>query len=301
MLDTRYLLMAAALLATAFAPALSFAQTDGEVTATYSSSYEVETPDVTRPVTLGLEYHLYSPGEQVMVTGSVWSEILENVENLNVINVELKDGNGNVIDRQEASVEGDGSYTAILQILENTSTGTYTVESRVELEADALGIIEAIAAATLMASHEFVVAERASYTVEAEEQSFEVIIASNSEVDNFVFDQEGMKIAFSVEGEDFTRGVAEITIPKVLLSGDMHVFIDGSLMAEEDVIVKSETESETVFEINYDHSVHEVEVTGTNVIPEFPVVAVITAAALSVIVGISVARTRGYFGGLWGN
>lgn len=300
MTEARYILVAAALLAAAFAPALSFAQADGQVTTSYDSSYEIETPDATKPVTVGLEHHLYSPGEDIAVTGAVWTEILNRVENLTAVTIELKDENGNAIDRQEASLGTNGNFTTSVQLPDNAGAGTYTVESRAEVEGDDLGIIEAITSATLNSSMQFVVAEPAEYEAKAEEQDFQVAIASNSEVDNFVFDQEGKKIAFSVEGEDRTAGVTEVTIPKALLSGEMQVFLDGELLSEQDVILKSDTAQESTFEINYDHSIHEVEVTGTNVIPEFPIVTVVAAASMLAIVGVTVARTRGYLTRMWG-
>lgn len=286
--------IAAVLLAAAFTPTLSFAQTEADVTTSYDSSYEVEQPDVTKPVTTGLEYHLYAPGEGVSATGSVWEEILSRVENLTAVTVELKDREGDAIDRQEASLDASGSYNATVQIPENAGAGTYTVETRAELEGDDLGIIELITSATLQSSMQFVVSERAEYDVEAEGQGFRVAIASNSEVDNFVFDQEGKKIAFSVEGGDGTKGVTEVTVPKSLLSGEMKVFLDGELLSEQDVILKSDTAQESTFEINYDHSVHEVEVTGTNVIPEFPIASIVAAASMLAIVGVMVVRARGY-------
>ena len=294
MINATLPMIAAVLLAAALTPTLSFAQTEADVTTSYDSSYEVEQPDVTKPVTIGLEHHLYAPGEGVSVTGAVWTEILSRVESLTTVTVELKDQEGDAIDRQEASLDADGSFNATVQIPDNAGAGMYTVETRAELEGDNLGIIESITSATLQSSIQFVVSERAEYDVEAEGQDFRVAIASNSKVDNFVFDQEGKKIAFSVEGEDGTNGVTEVTVPKVLLSGEMKVFLDRELMSEEDVILKSDTAQESTFEINYDHSVHQVEVTGTNVIPEFPVVTVVAAASMLAIVGVTVVRTRGY-------
>jgi hypothetical protein len=51
------------------------------------------------------------------------------------------------------------------------------------------------------------------------------------------------------------------------------VLIDGEAVAAEsnDIIVKSNTEADAIFEINYSHSEHTVEVTGTRLsaTPEF--------------------------------
>lgn len=289
-----------ALLIVPILPSAAFAQnqTSTEAEASYSSSYQVEEPDTITPVTVGLEYHLYNSGNEVSVRGSVLDELVEQVDNLDLVKVELKDGEGNVVARQDATVEGSGNYSTTLKIPDNAEPGTYTVESRVEIEADALGIVEAITSATLFSSMEFVVADHAEYSVSAEGEDFQVMIASNSEVDGFEFNQEQKKVTFSVDGDDGAIGVTEITIPKALLSGDMKVFIDENLVPQEDVVLKSETEAETTFEINYTHSVHRMDITGTNVIPEFPAVVVIMAVAISAIVGMTIiGKTRGFLGG----
>jgi hypothetical protein len=80
----------------------------------------------------------------------------------------------------------------------------------------------------------------------------------------------------------------------------MVVSIDGRAVAEDssDVIVTSDTTTEMTLEINYPHSEHTIEITGTNVIPEFPVSMVVMAAALaSIIVAVTAAGKRALIGG----
>ena len=52
------------------------------------------------------------------------------------------------------------------------------------------------------------------------------------------------------------------------------------LASEGQVLLKSDTENQTTFEVNYSHSIHQIEVTGTTVAPEFPFVALIAAGAV---------------------
>jgi hypothetical protein len=166
-----------------------------------------------------------------------------------------------------------------------------------------LGLLDAELVAKLESSSQFVVGTSSSFEVTAEveggqEQQFEVEITSNSNVDNVRLNQTEKKVAFTVEGETGTRGVAEVTIPKAMLSGEMVVLIDGQVVTAEsnDVIVKSNTETEIIFEINYDHSEHDVEVQGTNVVPEFPVSTVVMAAAIgSIIAAVTFAKKVGFF------
>lgn len=256
---------------------------DAEVQAGYVLSYPVATAQITSPVTINIENRLYYPGDSVTVTGSVWSELVQRVDALDVVKVEIKDGSGNVVARDDANVTADGSYGTTLKLLDSAGKGTYTLEARVELEADALGIVKAMTSAALQSSIEFAVADRVEHDVDAEGRNFTVWIASNSGVNGFEFQQQEKKVAFFVEGNDGTTGVTEITIPKELLSGQMTVLIDQNVVAKENVLLKSDTEAETTFEINYKHSIHRVEVAGTNVVPEFPLALVIMAAGVGMI------------------
>ncbi|HXV46222.1 MAG TPA: MG2 domain-containing protein [Nitrososphaera sp.] len=279
-------------------PVLAQSDDDGKVNVEgsaqeeYPTSYELASPDVTKPLTLQLEYHLYNPGEDVKVRGSVWSELVEKVDALNIIKIEAKDGQGNVVAREDAAVESDGKYGTSFALLDSAQEGTYTVEARIELEADALGIVNAITSAALQSSIEFAVAEPAEHKVIAENQDFAVIIASSSGINGFTFNQQDKKVTFFAEGNDGTAGITEITIPKALLSGEMTVLIDQNLATEGSVILKSNTEVESTFEINYKHSIHRVEVAGTNVIPEFPMALLIMAATIGSVIVVTVSKRR---------
>jgi hypothetical protein len=283
-----------ALTVTMFAyPALAqdtSANGNGNVTVDYSTSYETASADVAKPVTVQLESHLYHPGDTADIQGYVWMDLINRVDALNLVKVEVKDNVGNIVAREDVTIDrNDGSYSGSLRLLDNAAEGIYTAEARLELEADALGIVEAITSATLQSSIEFAVAAPVEYDVNAESQNFTVAIASNSGINDFQFKQPEKRVSFLVEGETGTKGVTEITIPKALLSGEMSVFMDQNLVAEEDVIVKSETDAATTFEINYSHSIHRMEVTGTNVVPEFPLSSL---AAVAGVVAIIVAISR---------
>ena len=270
------------------------AQDDGasrSVTTTYSKSYIGTNADITRPVTIEAENHLYYPGEQVSVSGSVWIEIIESVQALNVIKTEIKDGRGNVVAMSDAALDKEnGKYTTMLKIPNNAGSGTYTIESRIELEADALGIVEAVTSATLQSSIRIAVAKPQSHLVIVDNQTFAVTFASNSALDGFEFKAQERAVSIFAEGSTGTTGVLELSIPKALLSGEMAVFIDDNLASEEQVLLKSDTVNETTFEINYSHSIHQIEVTGTSVTPEFP--AVIVFAIVASTIGVVVMATR---------
>ena len=265
---------------------------EGGAQAEYATSYELALPDVTKPLTVQIEHHMYNPGDDVKVRGSVWTELVEKVDALNIVKIEAKDGQGNVKAREDATVESDGNYTTSFALLDGAQEGTYIVEARIELEADALGIVNAITSAALQTSIEFAVAEPDGHKVIVENQEFTVVISSNSGISELSLNQQDKRVAFFVEGNDGTTGVTEITIPTALLSGEMTVLIDQSVAAEDAVLLKSNTEVETTFEINYKHSIHRVEVAGTNVVPEFPVTWLIMAVTIGSIIGVTALRRR---------
>lgn len=262
------------------------------VVTVYGKSYTETNADITRPVTIDAENHLYYPGEQVVISGSVWDEIIESVQALNVIKTEIKDGRGNVVAMSDADLDREnGRYTTMLKIPNNTGSGTYTIESRAELEADALGIVEAVTSAALQSSMRIAVAKPQSHLVIVDNQTFAVTFASNSALDGFEFKEQEKAVSIFAEGSTGTTGVLEISIPKALLSGEMAVFIDDNLASEEQVVIKSDSENETTFEVNYSHSIHQIEVTGTSVTPEFPF-AVLAAASAVISALLLVSRTR---------
>jgi hypothetical protein len=257
----------------------------------YSKSYAETEADIIRPVTINAENHLYYPGEQVVVSGSVWMEIIESAQTLNVIKTEIKDGRGNVVAMSDAELDREnGKYATTLKIPNNGGSGTYAIESRIELEADALGIVEAVTSATLQSSMRVAVAKPQSHLVIIDNQTFAVTFASNSVLDGFEFKAQDRAVSIFAEGSTGTTGVLEISIPKALLSGEMAVFIDDNLASEEQVLLKSDTENETTFEINYSHSIHQIEITGTSVTPEFP--AIFMLAILAASIGIIATATR---------
>lgn len=289
------ILRAALVIAVSFVSAQTFisipalAQSETE----YKSSYAIPIAQAGAPLTVQIEHHVYNPGDELTVRGAVWMEIVNRVDTLDLVRIEVKDSKGDIVVREDASVESDGNYSKTFMLLEGAEHGTYTLEARIEIDADALGIVQAITSAALQSSIQFAVASPVTYNVDAENQNFAVYIASNSGVNDFQFKQEEKSVSFFVEGNADTIGVTEITIPKKLLSGQMTVLIDQNVVVEDSVLLKSDTATETILEINYEHSIHRVEVAGTNVVPEFPASMIIMAAAIvSVIATVRIASKR---------
>jgi hypothetical protein len=245
------------------------------------------------------QYRIYKPGDTVRIEGTVSQQMREETESGSVA-IKVTDAQGRLVADQQAAVDSDGRYSATVALPGNAEEGQYGVDSKIEVSASVLGLLSADVVANLESSAQFMVASSSSFEVESQEgEQFQVEIASNSEVSDVRLDQEAKKVSFTVEGEDGTSGVAEITIPKAMLSGEMMVLIDGQAFEPGDAIVKSDAGADVTFEINYHHSEHTIDVTGTNVVPEFPLSALIMTAAVASVVGLMAAARAGRLGGLF--
>lgn len=263
----------------------------------YKTAYPKASADSDSSVTVQSEHHLYRPGDTVVITGSVSSEVREEAQSDDVA-VRVMDAEGTVVAEQQTQVDSSGEYSASVE-LPADAEGDYSTRSMLEVEASVLGLLSAEITAKLESSAAmFAVASSSSFDITAEGgEEFQVEIASNSTVDSVELDQEAKMVTFRVDGETGTRGITQVTVPKAMLSGEMMVMIDGQAVSSEsnDVIVTSETNAETTFEINYSHSEHDVAVSGTNVVPEFPLAALVMAGAVgSIMAALAIAKKKGF-------
>jgi hypothetical protein len=153
--------------------------------------------------------------------------------------------------------------------------------------------------AKLEFSTTLLLASSSSYDITTEgEEKFQVEIANNSTVSSVELNKEAKIVTFKVEGKSGTRGVTLITIPKAMLSGEM-MMIDGQVVSPErnNVIVASDTSTETTFKINFSHSEHDVTVSGTNVSPEFLLATLVMAGTVGSIVAALATAMKKRFGG----
>ncbi|MCJ7631994.1 DUF1349 domain-containing protein [Candidatus Bathyarchaeota archaeon] len=119
-----------------------------------------------------------------------------------------------------------------------------------------------------------------SYSIQAGGSTFPCAILSNSQVSSFTFSQASKKIGFSVTGDAGIAGVCNVTFPTQLLGEPYVVLIDGSPRPA--TVTYDATHTSVHFA--YSHSVHQVEIIGASVVPEFPTIVanmlVLTAMAL---------------------
>jgi len=250
----------------------------------YKSSYGKMSADSENSFTVETNKHLYKPGDDVKIEGSVWSGLVTELGGANLISIQVLDNNGTIVNDGKAQVSGDGQYGTDFTLPDNAITGAYTINAKIDVSADLVGSLTLKTQANLQSSAKFVVVSPNAFAVKAEGKDFDVKLASNSNVSNLQFDEQAKKISFTVSGETGTKGTTDITIPKSLLSGNISVMIDGQVMSQTDVIETANTQDETTLEINYHHSTHTIEIVGTNAVPEFPTTLLVMAAAVGLIV-----------------
>jgi predicted secreted protein with PEFG-CTERM motif len=265
--------------------------TQAEYHENYKSSYNKMSTDSENSFIIETDKHLYKPGDDVKIEGSVWSGLVTELGGVNLISIQVLDNNGTIVNDGKAQVSGDGQYSTDFTLPDNARTGTYAINAKIDVSADLIGSLTLKAQANLQSSTNFVVVSPNTFAVKVEGKDFDVKLASNSNVTNLQFDEQAKKISFTVSGETGTKGTTDITIPKLLLSGNISVMIDGQVMSQADVIETANTQDETTFEINYHHSTHTIEIVGTNAIPEFGQLApIILAASIMSIIILSSKR-----------
>jgi hypothetical protein len=159
----------------------------------------------------------------------------------------------------------------------DSSVGTLEVDGAIDAEGIPGGSVDIDVGIELTAM---------TMTVQIAGEDVDVAIRSSSTISEFALDEENKRLSFTVDGEDGTEGTTEISIGRVL-EGPYTVTIDGQ--AATDVEETTSASGEAMLTISYTHSIHDVDVTGTNVVPEFPVVVI---GAIAAIVGVVAVLSR---------
>jgi len=119
-------------------------------------------------------------------------------------------------------------------------------------------------------------------------KNMDMALKTTSTISEFKLEEQSKSLGFTVEGQTGTKGSTEIPIGKVL-EGPYTVMIDGQTTT--DFEVADEGTTDAVMTISYTHSTHDISISGTNVVPEFPVVMIGVIAALIGTVAV-IGRTN---------
>jgi len=262
--------------------------------ASYKAAYPKEKADEKRPFMLQTDRHLYKAGEEVKIEGSILPSFITQIGGtVTSVKLNVTDNKGNTIVDQKEAQANEGEFMTAFSLPQNAQQGAYSIDASIDVKADVLASLQANKS-KLETSTKFVVVSPNAFAVKAEGKDFSVDISSNSTVKLFDFKQQDKKISFHVEGQTGTQGITQITIPKALLGGQITVSIDGKVVPPQssDVVTVADTEQETTLEINYHHSEHTIEVTGTTVVPEFPISFLVLAAALGSVLSVATIMTK---------
>ena len=263
--------------------------TKGNISASVGLPTKYPMPSVIskNSIMLQTDQHLYKPGERIEIQGSLWSELLANLSNDNVVTVKIFDKTKNIVYETDTQITTDGKYSAQFDLPHNLPKGSYTVTSSINFESGVGDLIGLKGQTTVGASAKIAIVPAQVFKINVENHGdFDVKIASNSTVNDIKFNGDQKKVSVIVEGESGTKGVTHISIPKSMVSGTFKVMIDGKAVANNQVIVTSSSEIETELEVNYSHSVHTIDVIGTQAVPEFGtiVMMILIVSIVSVIV-----------------
>jgi hypothetical protein len=274
---------------------------EGEYTDNYNA-YSEEQADSKNEATLTTSHYVYKPGDSVELKGSIFSDLLMKLpqtDRIVAIQIISSSGEDQVIAKSNVTnIADDGKFETTVVLPADVKQGEYEAKATLSLVAVANGTLEESVAPSLSEELEtstsfVVVTNPKSFDVKAEGEDFGVQVATNSTISNVELKQNEKKLSMVVEGQNGTRGVADIVIPKNLLSGDIMVFIDGKETKNFKIV--EDNKSTIVVEVSYHHSKHTIDVQGTNVIPEFPVQSLTVIAAIVGSAAIVFGRTTRLF------
>jgi hypothetical protein len=107
------------------------------------------------------------------------------------------------------------------------------------------------------------------FEVPYEEPIYVVETCSNSTVSDLIFNQTEKSLRLGISGLNGTSGFCNITVPAELMSGDFTLYLDDKVLVEGVEYTESFNGTHHLFSVNYTHSIHEIKLVSTEVIPDF--------------------------------
>jgi hypothetical protein len=156
-------------------------------------------------------------------------------------------------------------------MLEPLPVGRHIIQQTVSIPGNPTVGISAFAADV---TYDLIIQEQQStvitpYTIPVTSRGDEIVlpINSSSNVTGFRFNEERKQLSFTVSGKDNAGGIVMLPISRAL-EGPYTVTFNGNIISNYEII-NNETSNETNIKINHDQGIHDISITGTNVIPEF--------------------------------
>jgi len=119
-----------------------------------------------------------------------------------------------------------------------------------------------------------------------------IFTVTNSTIESIRFNETLKTLSLTVEGLPETTGLLNITIPTTLLWGDFALRFDGTKMIEGKDYMHTQNGTHNTFSLGYEHSSHLIEITATQVIPEFSPLLILTLLTSLTIVAAMYRRMK---------
>lgn len=284
----------------------------------YYSEYPLWGVSLKKLVVIQTVTHLAKPGVIMEVRGDISHYIMGEIDRVmqdldlpvdwrsDCCTVDVFNQDGAVISQYplkfigEQADDGDFVSSFIIEPRLFSEGQIYTIKPGFHFASNVMGAVnpEVFFYMTNPQEAQFIVETPVVFNVVAENRTFDVKMASNSVINDFKFSQSAKKLSFTVEENTSSRdGVAQITIPKEMLSGEIMILVDGEEIPRNKAIVLY-PDGQTTYdvEVNYRHDdKHTIEILGTKAIPEFPITGLVLVASMVAVLLIARTKTINYF------
>ena len=111
--------------------------------------------------------------------------------------------------------------------------------------------------------------EKLSFNVTVEDTNYAIETSNNSSVSDLTFNLDLKRLRLSVDGETGTAGFCNFSVPAELMSGDFSLYLDDVALVEGVDYTELYNGINYLFNVNYIHSSHILELFSTSVVPDF--------------------------------
>ncbi|MGQ0795613.1 MAG: PEFG-CTERM sorting domain-containing protein [Nitrosopumilaceae archaeon] len=220
----------------------------------------------------------YDPGSDIVIKGkyTVGGFIQRNA----TILVEIHDPQNNLVVSNSKLTDENGRFFLATKIPSMVNGGVYKASASLQAGGTS-------ASGQPIGNEFFYVRGPSNYKLIAEDKDSNFSISSNSSSYEPFFMKKSKTLALLVNGKDGTTGQMELLIPHSMLDGDLKAYINTQFNYS---LQKNTTHS--IINLDYSHkdSPLVIEITGTTIIPEFPIV--ILALVASMVIILIISRTK---------
>jgi hypothetical protein len=131
-----------------------------------------------------------------------------------------------------------------------------------------------------------------TYPIIVADSNFTLTTLSNSTISALSFNETAKEISFNATGPDGTSGFCNVTIPSNLLWGEFSLYMDGFLLTRNVDYHETFNGTHYIFQIAYQHSTHKIEITSTEVLPEFPLFLILPLLVILTLLAVIVHKRK---------